>query len=610
MSSISSNRLSPGCFKLGREPGHSIPRGINRAKESINIMRTKFRFIIAVLAVTVYLGLVAGCAAKVEPADFIVTNAKIVTMDPALPQAEALAARGGKIVAVGTAKKIGRYIGPSTEVIDLGGKLAVPGLIDSHLHFQGTGQAKLSLDLTKAHSWDEIVGMVAEAVKTAKPGEWITGRGWHQEKWTARPEPNVHGLPIHDALSKVSPGNPVVLTHASGHSSLANAKAMALAKITAKTPDPAGGEIIKDAKGNPIGAFLETAQGLIRGGRSVGAAVLTPAEIEARQMKVIELADEECLSKGLTSVHDAGASWGAVELYKKAIDAGTLGVRLNVMLNTGNRQLREKAAEYKTIGYGSDHLTVRSIKRLIDGALGSRGAWLLEPYEDLPSSLGLNTDPIDELKETAKIAIENGFQLNVHAIGDRANRETLNIYEEAMTAHPDKKDIRWRVEHAQHLSAADIPRFGRLGVIAAMQAVHCTSDGPWVFIRLGAKRAEEGAYVWRKLLASGAVIANGTDSPVEAVDPIPGFYAAVTRKMKNGETFFPDQKMTREEALRSYTLNGAYAAFEENIKGSLAPGKLADLTVFSKDIMTCPEEEILTAEVITTIVGAKVLYKK
>jgi len=561
------------------------------------------------LAAACILILTVGCAAKVEPADLVVTNGKIVTMDAANPQAEALAARAGKIVAVGTAKTIARYIGPATEVIDLGGKLAVPGLIDSHLHFQSTGQAKLSLDLTKAKSWDDIVAMVAEAVKSAKPGEWITGRGWHQEKWTARPEPNVNGLPLHDALSKVSPDNPVVLTHASGHSSLANAKAMALAGITAKTANPAGGEIIKDAQGRPIGAFLETAQGLIRG-RSGSPVKRTPAEIEAQQMKVIELADQECLSKGLTSVHDAGVGWNTVQLYKKAVDEGRLHVRLNVMLSTGNAQLREKAAEYKTIGYGSDHLTVRTIKRLIDGALGSRGAWLLEPYADLPSSIGLNTEAVEDLKETAKIAIENGYQLGVHAIGDRANREILNIYEEAMKAHPDKKDIRWRIEHAQHLSAGDIPRFGGLGVIAAMQGIHCTSDGPWVLIRLGPKRAEEGAYVWRKLMASGAVISNGTDSPVEAVDPIPSFYASVTRKMKNGETFYADQKMTREEALRSYTLNGAFAAFEENIKGSLTAGKLADITVLSKDIMNCPDDDILNAEVLYTIVGGKVAYKK
>ncbi len=573
-------------------------------------MNKKTLRIFAISVLCAFAALASGCAAKVTPAELVLTNGKFVTVDPALPQAEALAASGGKIVAIGTAKDIARYVGPSTEVIDLGGKLATPGLIDSHLHFTGIGQAKLSLDLTKARSWDDIVALVAEAVKTAKPGAWITGRGWHQEKWDARPEPNIDGLPLHDALSKVSPENPVLLRHASGHSSLANAKAMALAKITAATPNPSGGEIIKDGKGRPIGAFLETAQGLFGAAQSLSAAARTAEERQAEREKVVELAAAECLSKGLTSVHDAGTGWGTVDLYKKMIDDGRLGIRLNVMLNSGNKVLAQNAAQYKTIGYGNDHLTVRSIKRLIDGALGSHGAWLLEPYADLPASVGLNTDDIEDLRETAKIAIENGFQLRIHAIGDRANRETLNIYEEAFQAHPEAKDVRWCVEHAQHISAADIPRFGKLGVIAAMQATHCTSDGPWVLLRLGPARAEEGAYVWRKLMSTGAVIANGTDAPVEAVDAIPGIYASVTRKTKTGEAFFPDQKMTREEALRSYTLNGAYAAFEEGIKGSLTVGKLADVTVFTKDIMTCPEDEIPSADIAMTIVGGKVLFKK
>jgi len=373
--------------------------------------------------------LVSGCAKKPEPADFVITNGKLVTMDEAKPEAEGLAARKGTIVAIGTAVEIKKYIGPSTEVIDLQGRLATPGLIDAHLHFTGIGQSKLSLDLTKAKSWDDIVALVAEAVKKAKPGELITGRGWHQEKWDKTPEPNVNGLPVHDGLSKVSPDNPVLLTHASGHSSLANAKAMEIAKITAKTPNPAGGEIIKDAKGRPIGAFLETAQGLLRGPISRTLSARTAEEREAERLKVVELANQECLAKGLTSVHDAGAGSGTIELYKKVIDQGKLGVRLYVMLSEGNKQLLEKAAELKLAGYGNNHLSVRSIKRLIDGALGAHGAWLLEPYEDLPTSSGLNTDSIEELKETARISLEKGFQLGVHANGDPANRETLNIYE-------------------------------------------------------------------------------------------------------------------------------------------------------------------------------------
>ncbi|MCC7295723.1 MAG: amidohydrolase [Acidobacteria bacterium] len=555
-------------------------------------------------------GLVLAGAVPPEPATLVLTNGKIVTLDAAVPEAEALAARGDRIVAVGPAVEIARYIGPETEVVDLGGRLATPGWIDSHLHFMSVGASKLSLDLTTAKSWEEIVGRVEAAVQNAVPGALITGRGWHQEKWNQVPRPNIDVLPFHDALSRVSPDNPVILTHASGHSSLANAKAMELSGVTADTADPPGGRIIKDGEGRPIGAFLETAMDLVQLGTSRARAARTPAEVMTENRKIIELADRECLSKGLTSVGDAGVGWTTVELYKRIIDEGRLGIRLNVMLSENARRIEANAAAWKIEGYGAHHLSVHTIKRLIDGALGSHGAWLLEPYEDLPSSAGLNTESIEEMKETARVAVENGFQVATHAIGDRANRETLDIYEEAFRAHPGKTDLRWRIEHAQHLHPADVPRFGKLGVVAAMQAVHCPSDGPWVPKRLGAKRAGETSYVWRSLLKSGAVIANGTDAPVEAADPLPSFYAAVTRKMNNGEAFFPAQKMSREEALRSYTVNGAYAAFEEGIKGTLAAGKLADVTVFTRDLLTCPEEEILSAEVAMTIVGGKVLYKK
>lgn len=545
-----------------------------------------------------------------EPATLVLLNGKFVTLDPDVPAAEALAARGDRIAAVGTVEEVSRLIGPQTEVVDLQGRLATPGWIDSHLHFQGLGESRLQLDLTKARSWEEITALVAEAAKKAVPGTLITGRGWHQEKWDRVPEPNVNGLPMHDDLSRVSPDNPVILTHASGHSSLANAKAMELAGISERTPNPPGGEIIRDPAGRAIGAFLETAQSLVARGAAKAREVRTPAEREAENRRVIELADEACLAQGLTSVTDAGVSWSDVELYRKTIDEGKLGVRLNVMLSESAARIEANAGAWKIIGYGSNHLTVRTIKRLIDGALGARGAWLLEPYADLPSSVGLNTTSIAEMKETARVAIENGFQLSTHAIGDRGNRETLDIYEEAFKVHPDKTEPRWRIEHAQHLHPSDLPRFAGLGVIAAMQAVHCTSDGPWVLKRLGPERAGEGAYMWRSLIDSGATISNGTDAPVEAVDTMPGFYAAVTRKMKMGETFYPAQKMTRDEALRSYTINGAYAAFEETIKGTLSVGKLADVTVFDTDIMTCPEEEILSAAAAMTIVGGKILYRK
>jgi len=549
-------------------------------------------------------------AQDIAPADMVLLGGKVVTVDEALPEAQALAIRGDRIVAVGTTEDIKRHIGDRTEVIDLKGMMAVPGLIDSHLHFMSIGQAMQILDLTATRSWDEIVTMVAEAAKTAAPGEWITGRGWHQEKWDTTPEPNVNGLPFHDRLSAVSLNNPVLLTHASGHSSIANAKAMELAGITPRTAAPEGGEIIKDASGNPIGVFLETAQGLVRRSYAHEAGRRTPAEAEAAARRTVELAARECLSKGLTSVHDAGVPFSTIDLYKKLADEGRLSVRMNAMLSEENEALAAKAASYRLIGYANHQLTVRSIKRLIDGALGAHGAWLLEPYSDLPSSIGLNTEPPDALAETARFAVENGFQLCVHAIGDRGNRETLDIFETAFKAHPDKKDLRWRIEHSQHLSAADIPRFGALGVIASMQAVHCTSDGPWVLKRLGEPRAEEGAYVWRKLMDGGAVIANGTDAPVEDVDPIPGLYASMTRRMKNGKVFYSGQKMSRLEALRSYTLNGAYASFEENLKGSLTPGKLADITVLDRDIMTVSEDELLKTEVVYTIVGGKILYKR
>jgi predicted amidohydrolase YtcJ len=564
-------------------------------------------FVVLILAALTPVFMAGGPnAAPQAPADLVLTNGKVVTVDSNLPEARAVAVRGGRVVAVGTEKDIRAFIGPSTAVIDLKGALAIPGLIDSHGHFMGLGESKMILDLTRARNWDEIVAMVREAARTARPGEWIRGRGWHQDKWDRVPQPNVDGLPYHNALSEAAPSNPVLLEHASGHSSLANAKAMELSGITAKTPDPPGGQILHDARGNPIGAFLENAQGLIR----VREPKLTPAEARARERRQAELAAAECLRNGVTTFHDAGVSFRTIDLYKRMAGEGELGVRLYVMIGEDNRALAAKGAGYRMIGAADNHLTVRSIKRFMDGALGSHGAWLLEPYADLPGSTGMNTDPLPDVRETAKFAVENGFQVCIHAIGDRANREVLNIYEEAFKAHPEKTDLRWRVEHAQHLDPADIGRFGRLGIIASMQAVHCTSDGPWVPKRIGEKRAEAGAYVWRKLLDSGAVIANGTDVPVEPVDPMPGFYSAVTRKMKDGTPFFAAQRMTRAEALRAYTINGAFAAFEEGIKGSITPGKLADITVLSKDIMTCPEEEIRSAEILYTIVGGKVLYRK
>jgi predicted amidohydrolase YtcJ len=538
-------------------------------------------------------------------AELVLVNGKIVTLD-APAEVAALAARGGRIVALGSSAEIKRYVGPSTEVIDAGGQLVIPGFIEGHGHFSGVGQAKLQLDLMRAASWDEIVAMVAGAVKSARPGQWIYGRGWHQEKWTSPPSPNVEGFPTHDTLSRVSPDNPVLLTHASGHASFANAKAMQLSDVDGATPNPAGGDFLKDAGGKPTGMFRETASRLIRAG--TGEPDPTPAEAAARARRVLELASAEVVAKGVTSFQDAGSSFADVDLMKAMIDEGKIANRLWVMLRVGNQALAANLAKYKTIDYGGGFLTVRAIKRSIDGALGPRGAWLLEPYADKPGDTGRNTTPVSEIAETARLALEHGYQLCVHAIGDRANRETLNIFEEAFKGR-DGRALRWRIEHAQHLNAADIPRFGKLGVIASMQGVHCTSDAPYVLARLGQKRAEEGAYVWQKLMQSGAMVTNGTDAPVEDVSPIASYYATVSRKLSDGSVFYPDQRMSRIDALKSYTIDAAYAAFEEGSKGTLKVGKYADVVVLSKDILTVPEADIPSAEVRLTIVGGKVKYR-
>ncbi|MCK4646066.1 MAG: amidohydrolase [Candidatus Aminicenantes bacterium] len=556
-----------------------------------------------------FLGSFFSCAKK-EPADLVLMNGKIVTIDDKKPEVQALAVRGDVIVALGSDKRIKSYISQATQVIDLEGNLAIPGFIDAHGHFTGLGSSKMRLDFMHIKDWDEVVSMVKKAVQKAQPGEWILGRGWHQEKWDKIPEPNVDGLPFHHLLSKISPDNPVLLSHASGHSSFANAKAMELASVTKKTLNPPGGEIVKDSAGNPIGVFRETAQRLLRRPFSDYQEKRTAEQIKAEQRQEVELAIEECLKKGVTSFHDAGSPFETIDLFKEFAKEGKLRMRLWVMIRDSNERLNQRLPDYRIIGIGENHLTVKAIKRSIDGALGPHGAWLLKPYEDLSSSSGLNTSTVESVKETARIAIENDFQLCVHAIGDRANQETLNIFEEAFKAHPDKKDLRWRIEHSQHLHPDDIPRFGQLSVIASMQGIHCTSDGPYVLKRLGERRAEEGAYVWQKLMKSGVIICNGTDVPVEDIDPIACFYATVTRKMKDGTVFYPEQRMSRKEALRSYTYNCAYAAFQEDKLGSLSPGKLADIVVLSKDIMTAPEDEILNTQILYTIVGGKVMYQK
>ena len=556
--------------------------------------------------------LFAACsaAAFAQPADLVLRNGKIVTENAAAPVVQAIAVRGDRISALGSNTDAAQWIGPTTKVIDLHGQLAIPGFIEGHGHFTGIGEFRLGLDLREARTWDDIVAQVARAAKQAKPGEWIIGRGWHQSKWDRAPEPNVEGFPLHGSLDKVSPNNPVLLTHASGHAAFVNEKALEAAGVTRDTANPSGGEILKDKEGNPTGLLRESAQGLAGRAHNAWLAKRTAQEKAAEQRKIVDLAVNECLANGITTFEDAGSSFATVDGFKRLAESGQLKLRLWVMLSGSQPNLAENLDKYRMIGVGQNHLTVRAIKQYMDGALGSRGAWLLEPYTDKPDSVGLPTQDPANIKKTGDAAIAHGYQLCVHAIGDRANREVLNVYEQVFREHPDQKDLRWRIEHAQHLSAADIPRFGKLGVIAAMQAVHCTSDAPYVPLRLGDKRAEEGAYVWQKLMKSGAIVGNGTDAPVESVSALASFYAAVSRKTKDGKVFYPDQRMSREEALRSYTMNNAYAAFEEKLKGSLETGKLADITVLSRDIMTVPEDEILSTDVLYTIVGGKIMYQR
>ena len=553
-----------------------------------------------------------GCATDEvqELADVVLTNGKVVTVDDALPEAQAIAIRGDRIIAVGTNEEITALVGELTSTIDLAGRLALPGFIEGHGHYTSLGRSKTILDLTQVESWDEIVVMVADAVQSASPDQWIEGRGWHQEKWNEVPPGSVEGVPTHTTLSAVSNNNPGVLGHARGHAAFANAYALELAGINNQTPDPPGGTIVRNADGSATGLLRENADGLVYRVVEKEKAQLSEAEKWNEFSHQVELAGEEALSKGVTTFHDAGASFATIDGFKQLADEGRLPVRLYVMVRSeSNVSMDDTLPSYRMIGYGGNHLTVRSIKRQIDGALGSHGAWLLEPYEDMPSSTGLWVEEPDDIETTAQLAAKQGLQLNTHAIGDRANREVLDIYERTFPEGAGGQ-MRWRIEHAQHVHPDDVRRFADLGVIASMQGVHATSDAPWVYARLGVKRAESGAYLWRSLIEAGVMVTNGTDTPVEDVSPISSLYSSVVRQDRDGNEFFPGQRMTRLEALQSYTINNAYAAFEEDIKGSITVGKLADITVLDRDIMTVPEAEIARAQVDMTIVGGEIRFER
>jgi predicted amidohydrolase YtcJ len=535
-----------------------------------------------------------------QPADLVLKNAVVHTADAKHPRAEAVAVRGSRIVAVGSTAEVQALVGPNTRVLELRGRTVVPGFDDSHAHLLGIGFARLDVDLVGTRSFAEVVERVARAVSTRRAGEWVRGRGWHEGKWNAPAPGAVRGFPTHHALTAVSPDNPVVLERADGHAILANARAMAEMGISRATSTPAGGEVIHDAGGDPTGVFVDNAKRLV-----------TPSErTEDEVRRAMDLAVEECLHKGVTSLTDAGAGTDVLALYREAAAAGTLRLRLNAMAS-GLPTMRTLGRP--EVGLGGGMLTVRTVKLYADGALGSRGAALLEPYADDPGNSGLLVTPPERILEAARFALAHGFQVATHAIGDRANRIVLDAYETAFRENPAAKDPRFRIEHAQILDAADIPRFGRLGVLAAIQGIHCPSDRPWAPKRLGDARVAEGAYVWRKLLDTGARILNGTDAPVEDVSPIQNFHATVTRQDANGRPpggFDPDQKLTRAEALRTMTLDAAYGRFAEKENGSIEVGKLADLVVLSQDILSVPDDAIMRTEIVATIVDGRVRYEK
>ena len=545
-----------------------------------------------------------GCESN--KADLIIENGIIYTMNDLNPLIEAVAVKNGKIIGVGSKNDIKPFKSKNTKILDLEGSTMTPGLIEGHGHFMGLGYSKMRLDLSTAANYNELVNMVADAVSDAKPGEWILGRGWHQSKWDTKPLDLVKGFQTHNKLSEVSPNNPVWLKHASGHAAFGNAKAMEIARITSETEFGFGGEVIKDLKGNPTGIFNERAQSLVN--------KYVEEEGDGDSQKALQLAVKTCLENGITSFQDAGSGTKAINNMRTGLNNGELKVRLYVMLTSRDPELLKtwynKGPE---VGTGNDYLTIRSIKLNADGALGSRGAWLLDDYRDRPGHFGMATQSMDYVYEVSIEGLINGFQVNTHAIGDRANREVLDQYEKVFSERPElATDHRWRIEHAQHIDPLDIPRFGKMGVIPSIQGIHMSSDRPWAINRLGEKRIKEGAYVWRDLINTGSIIINGTDVPVEPINPIASLYASSTRQTLKGNPeggYEPYQKMTRMEALKSYTINAAYGAFEENIKGSIDIGKYADFTIFSQNIITVPDNQLLNTKIKYTIINGQIEYQ-
>jgi predicted amidohydrolase YtcJ len=531
------------------------------------------------------------------PADLLVTNARIYTVDDTRPVVSAMAVKDGKILFIGSEREAMALRGPNTRTVDAGGHTVIPGMVDAHAHLLGLGQALGQVDLVGARSYDEVVARVAAAARGLPAGKWLLGRGWDQNDWGDT------RFPTHDALTRAVPNNPVYLTRVDGHAGLANATAMRLAGVTAATADPNGGRIERTATREPTGVFVDNAQGLIER--------VIPPPTREDDRKALRTAIAESHKYGLVGIHDAGESRATIDLMEEMAKAGDLPFRLYVMIGDDSAALAHYMAIGPRSGLYDNHLWVRAIKLYADGALGSRGAALLEPYSDDPNNRGLLVSAPAHIESVAERALASGFQVATHAIGDRGNRVVLDAYEAALKAHPTANH-RFRVEHAQILNHDDIPRFAELGVIPSMQAVHQTSDMYWAGSRLGLGRLL-GAYAWRSLLQTGVVVPNGSDFPVEGVNPLRSFHSAVSRQdADNWPTggWMPEQRMTREEALKSMTIWPAFAGFQEQIMGSLTPGKLADFVILDRDIMTVADRDILGTAVLATYIGGKAVYER
>lgn len=524
----------------------------------------------------------------------------IYTLNPQQPVAEAVILENGRFQFVGKLDDALTLINDTTEVIELGDSVAYPGFIEGHGHLSSLGRALVSIDLSNADSFDQIVEMVSQKASTLPPGEVVFGRGWHQSKWSSRPNPEVDGFPTHDKLSLVAPNNPVVLEHANGHTVLINQNAMQRANIAPQTVAPEGGVIVVDENAQPTGILHETAIALI-------------SELKKRSVasarRSILAGQEHAFANGITAFHDAGADSVDIQAQQTLDASGELKLRLYSMIDATDRALIDQWLEHgPIIADSKSRLTIRSIKVVMDGALGSRTAWLHEPYTDDPTTRGLPTFDADEFESLAKKASQLGWQVNTHAIGDKANTEVLNRIAVAIR---DPKNLRFRIEHAQHIRPSDVEKFKTLGIIASMQPIHMSSDRPWAIERLGQERIESGAYIWRSLLDAGVLIASGTDVPVEPISPIANFYAAISRKTLKGTPdtgYEPEQKMTRLEALQAMTSNNAFAAFEEQNQGVIAVGKYADMTILSSDLLTLEEHKILDTKVVRTIVAGETVF--